>query len=229
MARKKTTVLSLGGSLIVPEGGVDALFVRKFRDLIIRRAGSGRRFVIVCGGGTTCRAYQRAASRVRNLSPKELDWLGIHVTRLNAQFMRLAFGPKAHPEIITDPTVPVRTTRPVVIGAGWKPGCSSDYDAVLLAEQFMADRLINLSNIDYVYDSDPRRNSGAKPIRQLTWPEYRRMFGAKWVPGLNTPFDPVAARAAERLGLEVVIANGRKMANLKALLDGKKFIGTLIG
>jgi uridylate kinase len=229
MTKKKTTVISLGGSLIVPEGGIDTAFVRKFRALINRRARAQRRFVLVTGGGTVCRQYQRAASKVRKMTLQDLDWLGIHVTRLNAQFMRLMFGDKAHKDIVTDPTAPIRVSKPVVIGAGWKPGCSTDYDAVLLAKRFGADTLINLTNTDYVYDSDPRRNKSARPIREISWKEYRKMFGTKWVPGLNSPFDPIAAGMAQRLGLKVLILNGRKLKNLEAALDGKKFTGTVIG
>jgi len=229
MSKRKTVVLSLGGSLIVPEGGIDTKFITGFRKLVARRAGAGRRFVLVCGGGTTCRAYQRAASEVAKPTVEELDQLGIEVTRLNARFMRLVFGAKAHPDIIIDPTAPVRVSRPIVVGAGWKPGSSSDLDAVLLARKFGADTLINLTNIDHVYDSDPRKDPSARPIKEISWKEYLKMFGTKWIPGLNSPFDPVAAKMARRLGLKVAIVNGRKLKNLEALLDGKKFVGTLIG
>jgi len=229
MAKRKTVVISLGGSLIFPDGGIDTKFVAGFKRLVARRADVGRRFVLVCGGGTICRAYQRAASIVGKPTGEDLDKLGIEVTRLNAKLMRLAFGAKAHPEIVFDPTAPVRVSRPIVVGAGWKPGSSSDYDAVLLARKFGADTVINLTNIDHVYDSDPRKNPSAKPIKEISWGEYRKMFGSKWVPGMNSPFDPVAANLARRLGLKVAIVNGRKLKNLEALLDGKKFIGTLIG
>jgi uridylate kinase len=50
----------------------------------------------------------------------------------------------------------------------------------------------------------------------------------KWDPGLNTPFDPVAAKEAEKIGLEVVVMNGKKLKNFENYLDGKEFIGTKI-
>jgi uridylate kinase len=154
--------------------------------------------------------------------------MGINVTHMNAYFVKTIFGDLAHPEVITNPTKKIRLIKPVVIGAGWKPGCSTDYDAVLLAENLGAKTVINLTNIDYVYDSDPRKNPNAKPIKQMSWKELRAQFGTEWKPGLNSPFDPVASKKAQRLGLRVITANGKKLKNLVNILDGANFRGTII-
>ena len=53
-------------------------------------------------------------------------------------------------------------------------------------------------------------------------------MGEEWVPGKNTPFDPVATRRAAELGMTVIAADGRDLANLEALLDGRPFVGTTI-
>jgi uridylate kinase len=50
----------------------------------------------------------------------------------------------------------------------------------------------------------------------------------EWDPGLNAPFDPIAAEKAESLGLEVTILNGQKIENFRDYLDGRKFDGTVI-
>ena len=110
-----------------------------------------------------------------------------------------------------------------------KPGFSSDYDAVLLAEKFHAKRVINLSNIERVYTDDPKTNPNAAPLDALSWDAFRALVGDEWVPGKNTPFDPVAAKHAASLGLTVICAAGRDLKNLKNLLEGKPFLGTTIG
>jgi uridylate kinase len=120
------------------------------------------------------------------------------------------------------------TDKPIIVGGGWKPGNSSDLAAVYLAKNVGATKIINLSNIDYVYDKDPKTSPDAKPISKLSWEEFKSLFGEEWNPGLNAPFDPIAALDAEVLGYEVVILNGRNIENLKAYLDGKEFIGTVI-
>jgi len=229
MAKKKPiTILSLGGSLIFPEDGPDTKFLGQFIKMIKRRVKRGERFALIIGGGKICRKYQAAAAKLRPLTVEDLDWLGIHVTRMNAHFVHCALGDLAHPSVIVNPTEPINLKRPVAVGAGWKPGCSTDGDAVLLAKNLGADTVINLTNIDYVYDSDPRRNPDAKPIKRLSWAELRRMFGTEWKPGLNSPFDPVAAGKARRLGLRVITTNGHRLDNLEKILDGGNFRGTII-
>jgi uridylate kinase len=223
------TVISLGGSLIAPKEGIDVAFIRKFSALIRREVGRGRRFVIICGGGTTARQYQGAAERITTLTRDDLDWLGIHATRLNAHLLRTVFRDLAHPRIITDPHEDMPSRQPVIIGAGWRPGCSTDFDAVLLAQRYGAERLINLSNIAYVYDKDPRAHKDAKAFPKMTWKDFRRRFGSKWHPGLNSPFDPVASKEAEKIGLQVVVAEGRDLKNLEYILESKPFKGTVIG
>lgn len=226
-AKKTNFVLSLGGSLIAPKEGINAKFLAGFRRLILSQVRRGRRFVIVCGGGAPARAYQAAAATVRpGISRDDLDRVGIAATVLNASLMRHVFGAAAG-GIVTDPR-PKLPAKKIVIGAGWEPGCSTDYDAVLLAKKFGAATVVNFSNIAYVYDKDPRRHADAKPLKNLTWAEFRRQFGSKWSPGLNSPFDPIAAKAAARAGLRVIIADGRDLRNIIRIIAGGKFAGTVI-
>jgi uridylate kinase len=86
------------------------------------------------------------------------DWLGISVTKVNALFLKMIFGTLAYDEIIVDPNIIPTTDKPIVIGAGWKPGWSTDYVSVVLAEVLGAKHVANLSNIDFVYETDPRNN-----------------------------------------------------------------------
>ena len=95
----------------------------------------GYQFYIIVGGGKICRDYNSAAKAIIQLSVEELDWLGIYTTRLNANFIRLIFKDIAYESIITDPSVLLKTNNKVLIGAGWKPGWSTDYDAVEFAKK----------------------------------------------------------------------------------------------
>lgn len=227
MADSQKIVISLGGSLIIPDE-LDLDFLRSFKALIETEVKNGQSFVIITGGGKICRKYQAAASELGISSPDELDWLGIHVTRMNAHFFRILMGGLAHGEIITDPQVLGEITKPVVIAGGWKSGWSTDLVAVEIAKTSGAKKLVNLSNIDYVYDKDPRKFPDAQKIEKASWAEFRKIIPAEWSPGVNTPFDPVAAKRAQELGLEVVIMNGKPLDNLENYLSGKKFKGTVI-
>ena len=208
------------------DGGFD--FLTRFKALILEKVQKGFTFSIITGGGKTARHYQDAANAVTPLSPQDLDWLGIHATRLNAQLLRDIFVGYAHQQIIKNPTIDIEADEPVIIAAGWQPGFSTDYDAVLIAKNLGARRVVNLSNIDYVYDSDPKKNLSAKKIEKTSWADFRTLIPKEWDPGLSSPFDPVAAKEAESLGLEVAIINGAHLNEFSNYLDGKPFVGTVI-
>ena len=227
MQNKKTYIISLGGSLIVPDE-VDCEFVRKFRKLILKKVKKGNKFIIMCGGGGLNRKYNSAGEKIRKLSNSELDWIGIHATRYNAQFLRILFGDLACQEIITNPYKKIATKKPIIIGSGYIPGWSTDYDTVYIAKTYGIDNLVNLSNIDYAYDKDPNKYKNAKPIKNISWKDFRKIVGNKWEPRMNKPFDPIASREAEKIGMEVAILNGRKLKNFENYLDDEKFVGTII-
>ena len=225
---KEIVVISLGGSLIIPDN-LDVEFLNSFKKLIISEIEKGKRFAIITGGGKLCRRYNEAVLQIRELSNDELDWLGIYTTRLNAEFMRLIFGSKiTEDKIIMDPTLPFDFTKEIVIGSGWMPGNSTDLDAVLVAKKIGAKKIINLSNIDHVYSSDPKINPDAKRYDTISWADYRKLIPSEWKPGLNSPFDPIASKMAEEDGLEVVIMNGKPIENFANCLNNEKFEGTII-
>ena len=223
----ETIIISLGGSLIVPDN-VDVSFLKDFKALILSQINKDKKFIIITGGGKVCRRYQDALKEISNPSNEDLDWLGIYATQFNAEFLRLNFEGFTNSEIITDPTAKVEFNKPIVIGAGWKPGCSTDLDAIILAKNVGAKKVINISNIDYVYDSDPKKNPNAKKIENISWAEYRAIIPKEWNPGLNSPFDPIASKMAEEEGIEVIIMNGKPIDNLAKCLNGEKFLGTII-
>ncbi len=222
-----TFVLSLGGSLIVPEK-INIDYLKKFKVLIDKYLKKGYKFIIVTGGGKTCRTYQEAARNIVDLNDEDSDWIGINATRINGELVRSIFADKAYKYIIKDPTSDFEWNEQILVAAGWKPGFSSDMDAVLLAKKLGANTVINLSNIDYAYDKDPNKFSDAKKLEKVSWDEFKIIVGNKWVPGMNAPFDPIASKEAASFGLKVIIANGKNLENLNKIFLGEEFIGTTI-
>ena len=229
MSEKQTVVMSVGGSLIVPDQ-IDTEFLTKLKTIVDRETAAGRRFIIIAGGGKTARRYQDAAAAVAPLAAEDLDWMGIHATRLNGHLLRTIFRDEAYRVMITNPDdiLDVPATERLIIAAGYRPGSSTDLRAVQIAERVGAAAVINLSNIDYVYTDDPRTNPDAEHIEEITWTDFRAMLPAEWDPGLSAPFDPIAAREAERLGLEVAIINGNHKTALDDYLADRNFVGTRI-
>lgn len=230
-----TKVLSVGGSIVVPEKP-DTDFLCKFIAMIRNwlNEDSQRRLILVVGGGGPARIYQNAYREIVSASDgassdsSEADWIGIMATRLNAQLLKAALGDLCPQEVVYNPTTIDEFNGRILVAAGWKPGFSTDNDAVLLAERFNADTVVNLSNIEKVYTDDPRKNPDAKPIDSISWAEFRKMVGDDWTPGKNTPFDPVASKKAQDLNLTVICAAGKNIENIRSILDGKQFEGTEI-
>lgn len=226
-----TFVLSLGGSLIVTNDGIDTQFLKDFNKFIRHQVSvKKRRFFIVVGGGATTRRYQEAARSVRGekIVDVDLDWLGIHATRLNAQLVRTVFMDIADPRVIKHYEIILKIDKPVAIAAGWKPGWSTDYCAVTVCQDYGIRSAINMTNIDQVYDKDPNKYSDAKPMIDVTWKKYCALAGDKWTPGMNLPFDPIASKLARDMGVTVKILNGKNFENLARALDNKDFHGTTI-
>jgi len=224
---ERIIVFSLGGSLVVPKEGIDVDFLRAFRTFVYREIKKGRRFVIVVGGGRTARQYQDAANTLVALADEDVDWLGIHSTRLNGHLLRSIFRDVALHRVVKDPTKHVNWNKSVLIAAGWKPGWSTDYVAVRLAKRYGSRLVINLSNITGVCDKDPKTHKNAVCLSRITWKEFRRMVGNAWHPGANHPFDPIASRFADRHKMTVIVT-GKEMKNLDRLISGKLFEGTTI-
>lgn len=229
-----TKVISLGGSIIAPEA-VDVGLLRALRGVLVEylEQDPERRLILVCGGGAPAREYQRAYREVlasgEPPDPEAQDWIGIAATRLNAELLRQILSQYCVERVVVDPLAVSVFPGRVLVAAGWKPGFSTDYDAVLLAEKFQGDTLLNLSNIPQVYEADPRLRPEARALERMSWAELRALVGDTWTPGMNVPFDPVAAAYAAQIGLRVVVAAGRDLENLKAILGGGSFTGTVIG
>lgn len=217
--------------MIAPEG-VDVPFLKEFQRRIVLwlQEDKGRRVVLITGGGAPARLYQQAYRAV-SLTPstEQQDWIGIAATRLNGELVKAIFDDQCPNAVVTDPTASFEWTGTVLVAAGWKPGFSTDFDAVVLAERFGAKTVINLSNIAQVYTDDPKKNPNAQPLAAVTWPEFQKIVGTEWNPGLNAPFDPVATKKAAELGLTVYVAAGGDLPNLDKILRGQSFFGTVIG
>lgn len=224
----QTLIISLGGSLIAPKK-IDIFFLKNFRKVILDYIKRGNRVIIICGGGNTARNYQRAVKIINpKISPKDLDWVGIAATKINAELVRNIFDDTTYQKVLENPTKLIKTKKRIIIGCGWQPGCSSDKDTVLAAKTFRSKTVINLSNITYVYNKDPREFKDAKPLKNISWKDFLKIVGNVWHPGAHVPFDPVASKLAQRYKLKLIVMKGSDLRNLKNFLQGRKFKGTVI-
>lgn len=223
-------IIALGGSIVVPNGGINIEYLTKFKEFILSFLREGRRFIVVMGGGAIARQYQNAAAQITNLSDEDKDWLGIHATRLNAHLLRAIFFDVAYPVVIDNPTKEIEDLdkHALFIASGWRPGWSTDYIAVMLAKRFGAKEFICATSVPYVYDDDVEKNTNAKPIPKISWADYRKIVGDVWTPGMRAPVDPVAARLSQEEGIEAIVVLGTDLLNLGKAIRGEEFKGSVI-
>lgn len=222
---KEDIIISLGGSIVVPQE-IDAVFLKRFKNAV-QKFLPNKRFFIFVGGGKVARNYQKALLEF-GADDKDRDLAGIGVSRLNAALLKQVFQEVAFSEVIVNPSKGIKTRKDIAIGAGWKPGWSTDYCSVIFAKNMGIKTIINLTNIDYVFDKDPRKFKNAKPLLLVSWKDFRKIIGSKWSPGLSVPFDPRASKLAEILKIKVAIINGKHLDRLENFLNGKDFVGTVI-
>lgn len=219
----KRFVVSLGGSIIAPDA-IDTAFLESFKRVIEALVSEGYSFVIIPGGGATSRRYQAALRTLGVQEGRYLDSVGVSGVAANARLLQALFGLA---QVVWDNGATLGEDS-IVIAAGTKPGRSSDAGAVELAGAVGASCVINLSNIAYVYDADPRGNPQARPIADLTWERYRALIPREWDPGMSTPFDPIASAMATEAHLTVAILGGHDTDAFEHFVRTGVLKGTLI-
>lgn len=223
----KKLVISLGGSLIVPED-VDLVFLKRFA-AFAKKVSKEYKVIIVTGGGRTARKYI-AKAREAGFAEDYLSLVGIESTRLNAALVA-GFFQKFHlvPESFAAVDRQLKRERIVVCGAlGFMPEMTSDGDAALLARHVRADLFLNLTNVDGLYTKDPKE-SGAFLIPKISYKDFMlRMHKISFKPGQHFVLDHKAAHIIQKQHMKTIILNGKNLNNAWNCLRGKKFIGTTI-
>lgn len=222
-------VLSIGGSSINPDGKPDLVFLRSIAKII---RNSKNTFGILTGGGLSARIYANSA-RDLGASEYEADSIAITSTRQNAQIMIAALkgeGIDVYGRVLADFEKAKTKSNKVVVMGGTIPGITTDTDAVLLAEATGAKRLLNVSNVDAVYDSDPRKNPGAKKYSKMTYEELISLASAsdKRMAGTNFVFDMLACKLIARSNIETHFVSCKKMDDIKNAIDGRGHSGTVV-
>ncbi|RLF47814.1 MAG: UMP kinase [Thermoplasmata archaeon] len=212
-------VISLGGSLISLN---ESDYIKEVANLI-KKASKDFDLYIVVGGGKLAREYIQAARKFCS-DERYLDKLGIMATRLNAMLIN-SFFKKEIPESIEDAA---KMAPPVIMG-GTTPGHSTDAVAAMLAREVKAERLIIATDVDGIYDKDPKKYEDAKKLDRMSIKELRKMAGEEWKKaGESAVIDSIACRIIEEEKIETFVVNGKRLDELENAIYGKKFNGTVV-
>ncbi len=224
----KKIVISIGGSILVPES-IDKEFIQKFSDFV-KELSKNYEIAIVTGGGKTARRYIEVA---RNFGVGEIfcDLIGIEATRLNARLLSAAIGEKASLEPPRDFIGAIKAINfgKIVVMGGTHPGHSTDAVAALLSEYINADLFINATDVDGIYDKNPKNHGDAKMYDKLSIEELVDMVKSQSLgAGKYELMDILAAKVIQRSKIRTIFLNGRDLENMRRAIEGEEFIGTVI-
>jgi uridylate kinase len=221
----KTVVVSIGGSVVLSDEA-DALFLQKLTDLFIKMSQEYRLFVVV-GGGNIARRYIQLG-RELGFDEDILDLIGIDVTRVNARIITTLLG-VSNKEIPHTTDEALMLTLPIVVMGGTDPKHSTDLVGAELAEKTNAIRFVNATNVDGIYDKDPKKFKDAQQLREVSIDSLIEKYGTKWgAAGKNIFMDEPALELIKKAEIPTYIVNGTRLDQLEKALRGQPFDGTRI-
>ncbi|TFF98995.1 MAG: UMP kinase [Promethearchaeota archaeon] len=228
-------VIKIGGSLLFnKDKKLDSKKIAEFCKIIKSRPNF-EKIVIVCGGGIVSREYINA---VRSFKGNEAlcDLFGIEISRINSKLMIAALQDIAYPQVpksIEELSTAILIKKIVVMG-GLQPGQSTTSVAFEVAEFINAEELVVLTDVDGIYDKDPKRFNDAKLLKSLNYSELQEIIlnstGDKQAAaGEYRIFDAVSLQILKRCKINVIFMSGKNLDEFKKLWNGEKnIVGTKI-
>jgi uridylate kinase len=227
---KKIIVISLGGSLIVPDK-INVKFLKNFKETLLKNAEKYK-FIVVCGGGSVARTYIQGLED-ENIVKKEYlqGLLGISTTRINARFMTYFFGKDANqgiPHDMKDVENLLKIHEIIFCGAlRYAENETSDATSAKLARYFNT-IFINLTNVSGLHDKNPLVYKKTNFIPEITHKDFLKMaLKEKFKPGQHFVLDQKAAQIINKYKITTYIL-GPDMQSLDNLLNERHFVGTII-
>ena len=221
-------VVSLGGSVIVPDDN-DDLFLKRFSEMVASLCDHYQIF-LVCGGGKIARYYIKVGRNL-GLPEADLDEMGILSTRINATLVAYSLGDISVGKVPTDILEAHRLERrgKVVVMGGTVPGHTTDAVSAMLAKEVRAARIINGTSVDAAYTADPRKDPHAERLSKISHQQLYElvnvgMHGA----GPSNVFDRLGAQIAWDRHIDICIVDGRDLDEMRAAIEGKPIKGTVV-
>lgn len=225
--QKRVVVISLGGSLIIPDN-INLNFLKNFKKVILKNTNKYK-FIIVTGGGSIARKYIMALKNA-GISEKLQSLSGISATRMNARFMAYLFNndPKEGvPHTISTLEKYLKNKTIVFCGAlDYKPNQTSDATSAEIADHFNT-VFINLTDVSGLHDKNPKEHKNAKFIPEISFKDFNKMVPKKYSPGQHFILDQTASKIIMKNKITTYII-GKDLKQLNNLLNNRKFKGTTI-
>lgn len=221
-------VLKIGGSVLFSDNEINTPLIKKYTETINVLKKTYEKIGIVVGGGIYARNYIKAAKKL-NATADFQDFLGIEISRQNARLLISALTnvydepPKDYNEFKK-----ASSMFQIVVLGGFQPGQSTNGVAAIVAEHLKAEYLINLSDVDQVYNKDPDKFKDAKPLTEISYYDfYKIIINNEQSPGKYALFDLLGFEIIKRSNIKLLFLNGKHPELIHKALTGST-IGTVI-
>ncbi len=212
--------------------GIDPDVVYRIATEIVSVVQDGVQVAAVVGGGNMFRGRQLAESGIDRSRADYMGMLGTVINCLALQDVleKLGVDTRVQTAItmgqVAEPYIPRRAIRHlekgriVIFGAGLgAPFFSTDTCAAQRALEIGAEALLKGTQVDGIYDADPRKVPGAVRFHQLDYSDVLRL-------GLRV-MDATAVSLCMDNGLPIVVFDMMEKGNVVRAVRGEK-IGTLV-
>ena len=223
-------VLKIGGSLLFDsDHKLDLDQFKQFAQVVRQLKDEGNDLVLIVGGGVLAK---KLVEKGKNLGANRdaLDQWGIAATWVCAQLMIAALEGEAYstPIMTEDQLIALKDSDKLLVLGGLHPKQSTNAVAARVAELTETKVLVNVTDVDGVYDSDPKTSPDAKLRAEITLNELREIVSTLAnEPGAYPLFDQKALDIIERAGVEIWFVNGKRHQNVvDAIKNGQ--IGTRV-
>lgn len=212
--------------------GIHPQTIGQIADDIKEAAKSGVQIGLVIGGGNFIRGVAQASQGMDRASS---DYMGMLATVINSMAMQDALEKRdlatrvqsaigmsqiAEPYIRRRAIRHLEKGRLVIFAAGTgNPYFTTDTAASLRAMEINADVIMKATNVDGIYDKDPKKHEGAKLFRELTYMDVLKK-------GLQV-MDSTAISLCMDNKLPIITFNLNKAGNIARVVRGEK-IGTVV-
>ena len=227
---RKNIVIKIGGSLLFnKDKTILSEIIIEFCD-IIKEANDFGNIVVICGGGILARVYINA---VREFGGNEAlcDTFGIDFSRINSRLIIANLGDHAYPQVpkSIEELSSAKLSQKIIVMGGLQPGQSTTSVALEVAEFINADEIIILTDVDGIYDKDPKKFEDAQLLKHLNYNQIQDLIiklsdEKQAAAGEYRIFDAVSLQIIKRSKINVRVMSGIDLHAFRDYWNGKEDI-----
>lgn len=223
---KNSFVLKVGGSILYDHLlNINFDLFRRVKEWYWEAKKTNENIVLVTGGGGLSRTMEEKITG--NIGGEDnFHAIAMSLTQTNANLLAAYLEDKDIyvPKKLGDAYEYLNIDEgKYMVSGGLKIGWSTDMDAAVFADVLGADKVHKVSNIDFIHNKDPKEFFDAKPIKDMTWEEYFKMFkivdGQEHSPNAHIPVDVQCSQFCAKKNISFHITGGKFLSEKEKIKE----------